>query len=760
MENQAIIDLLTNTSNQINSIMTGPGAMIQFSSASGSMNPLKDALIDVLNKFLDKQVKIADSKDKKKYDKENKDAEKRAKKLIEEQQKIIKGIIDKKEQSDKISAGTLTGLAKNSLAEMKSGNKASLSGMEKFLGYSARGIEITKDLFDVTKKIYKVISQKVFENIDFANDLREAGVLIKEGFDEGFIKYVTMSGKDREAFIKLAQENSRTISSMNGAGMNGLEVLAKESKKLTGVLGLSTKEIDASIKYHNASLLTAANQADIATMDHEEVLLKSTKALKMFAFETGQSYENLLKERREREKTWQMQRLANDPRTKDQFLMLRNMGMSDEQIEAIMLGKANKASVMAHLDSDSAAMFQSIQHAYRTSKGNPEAFSRSLAKISNSGAANNLRRKSANVNIEDMAYLSEDMGVIMDPSLQWGKFVNERLNEGGEEKMYDKEANTLNDIQKINADINRAQVRIANAMIPSLETTAKHLPSIRDNLEKLANYLEKHPGAATAAGWITNGASILTTIAGSIAPFIMWKAGGLLFKGTKGIFKGIWKGGAAILGKAMSKSIKAGVKAGVKEGAKAGAKASAKAVSKAVTKKAAKEAVKAGIKAGAKAGAKTAGKAVGKAAGKSLLKKIPLIGLGAGLIFGAGRALSGDWTGALGEVASGAASTIPGIGTAASVAIDAGLAARDIHNAMNEPANADESSEYNTESQQAKGAKENPSAETQEGMCQCVSVENITTVEDLLNSINENTKALLNEFKSNGFNVGTNMCYN
>ncbi len=99
------------------------------------------------------------------------------------------------------------------------------------------------------------------------------------------------------------------------------------------------------------------------------------------------------------------------------------------------------------------------------------------------------------------------------------------------------------------------------------------------------------------------------------------------------------------------------------------AKASAK---KAATKTAAK-----------KAAAKTAGKAVtkkaaAKAAGKTLLKKIPGVGLLCGLAFAADRAMHGDWAGAAGEVASGAVSCVPGIGTAASVAIDAGLMYRDI----------------------------------------------------------------------------------
>ena len=81
-------------------------------------------------------------------------------------------------------------------------------------------------------------------------------------------------------------------------------------------------------------------------------------------------------------------------------------------------------------------------------------------------------------------------------------------------------------------------------------------------------------------------------------------------------------------------------------------------------------------------GKKLGGKAIGKLAGgalaKSLGKKIPLVGLGLGAVFAAQRALQGDFLGAGLELASGAASTIPGAGTAASVGIDAALAAKDM----------------------------------------------------------------------------------
>lgn len=77
-------------------------------------------------------------------------------------------------------------------------------------------------------------------------------------------------------------------------------------------------------------------------------------------------------------------------------------------------------------------------------------------------------------------------------------------------------------------------------------------------------------------------------------------------------------------------------------------------------------------------------KVAGKSTGKSIIKKIPFIGALAGLGFGAKRLWDtwddeggADWTGAGLEIASGTASTIPGVGTVVSAGIDAGLAYKD-----------------------------------------------------------------------------------
>ena len=79
--------------------------------------------------------------------------------------------------------------------------------------------------------------------------------------------------------------------------------------------------------------------------------------------------------------------------------------------------------------------------------------------------------------------------------------------------------------------------------------------------------------------------------------------------------------------------------------------------------------------------AKTAAKTAGKGAGKSVLKKIPFVGLGLGAAFAVDRLRKGDWAGALMELGSGAASMIPGVGTAVSAGIDIALIAKDIGDA-------------------------------------------------------------------------------
>lgn len=143
-----------------------------------------------------------------------------------------------------------------------------------------------------------------------------------------------------------------------------------------------------------------------------------------------------------------------------------------------------------------------------------------------------------------------------------------------------------------------------------------------------------------------------------------------------------------VLGQGAKEALDDGAKAAKGAAKEAGEEATKKTAEKAATTATTKGTAEVGETA-AKAGAKGVAEGVGKGAakggakvaGKSLLKKIPVIGAIAGGIFAADRASKGDWLGAAGELASGAAGFIPGVGTAVSLGIDAALVGRDIANA-------------------------------------------------------------------------------
>ena len=90
-----------------------------------------------------------------------------------------------------------------------------------------------------------------------------------------------------------------------------------------------------------------------------------------------------------------------------------------------------------------------------------------------------------------------------------------------------------------------------------------------------------------------------------------------------------------------------------------------------------------------KTGTKVLAKVGTKGALKTIAKKIPGLSILAGLGFGVQRAFSGDFVGAGGEVLSGLLGSIPGLGTAGSLGLDAALIARDIKRSQGEVIAAD-----------------------------------------------------------------------
>ena len=170
---------------------------------------------------------------------------------------------------------------------------------------------------------------------------------------------------------------------------------------------------------------------------------------------------------------------------------------------------------------------------------------------------------------------------------------------------------------------------------------------IKDAMEKLL-VLQTEKGIMSSGG----GAAIIGGILGGVLP--------------------------SVIGKLGPKLLKSSIKTPIGRTTKTGAPDMRYKANKMPGANVADDVVKTAAKTTTKTGAKTAVKVGAKSLGKSLLKKLPFVGLGVGLLLAAERAIAGDFSGAALEAASGGASMIPGIGTGASVAIDAALMAKDM----------------------------------------------------------------------------------
>lgn len=186
-------------------------------------------------------------------------------------------------------------------------------------------------------------------------------------------------------------------------------------------------------------------------------------------------------------------------------------------------------------------------------------------------------------------------------------------------------------------------------------------------LSKGGGFLKGAGPAAGAAGTAGTASGFMSALKGNS---IIGKAVGA----TTGLSKNVWQKTtqAASAAKGVAKNVTGSIlgKLGLAGGAGLGV---ASAVDGSVAEGVAKAAEKSAGKAATEVGAKSIG--------KSILKKIPGIGLIAGLGFAGGRLSDGDALGAVLETASGVASTVPVLGTLASLGIDATIAGRDIANA-------------------------------------------------------------------------------
>ncbi|MBO5038763.1 MAG: hypothetical protein J6C85_04840 [Alphaproteobacteria bacterium] len=226
---------------------------------------------------------------------------------------------------------------------------------------------------------------------------------------------------------------------------------------------------------------------------------------------------------------------------------------------------------------------------------------------------------------------------------------------------------TLEDEARIFEEKKVALKKTAAKTTPEAEAIKK----VENQAEKSAAKLEQKVAVKTGTAVVIKSGKAAATKQIVDKSIVLAKAKKANMKFDKAVDKVIEKGTEKLnnskTGKAYEKAAEkvGNTKAGKAVGAAAGA----------VAKKAAETTA-------GKAVGKVVTKAVGTAVGKSVLKKIPVVSAFAGSYFAYERIKNGEFKAAGCEFLSGVAGCFPGVGTAVSVGLDAGLAANDIHQAV------------------------------------------------------------------------------
>ena len=240
-------------------------------------------------------------------------------------------------------------------------------------------------------------------------------------------------------------------------------------------------------------------------------------------------------------------------------------------------------------------------------------------------------------------------------------------------------AGSVKQISEASARINLQQ-QIYNA----LEAIQTDLMGLAEGAARFFATMKTFVETTMPEGW----SNYIIPMAKGVGVIAAFFGGSIFMTGLKVLFAPLrWIAkGVGWIAKGATKLFKSGVADSAKITAKkvATAALSPKQLAAGFGGKAAAKAMADGL--GEKQAMRIALKVAGKGTAKSLIKKIPFVGLAAGLGFGVWRALKGDFVGAAMEVASGVLGTAGaftvGAGTAASFAVDAALLAYDVNRAM------------------------------------------------------------------------------
>ena len=490
MSDEQIYNELT----RLNSMCEGDGIYVKFNRGAG-MDPLKDIITDAIKNWRKKDTTTSNIN---KATEEVSTVVKEVKKEVKIKNTIL--------QAEKGTLDKLADEAKKSVKEQAKAEKEQRINNIKALKY----LRYMKDIADISKKILGKVVDDAKKRIDWVAELQENGVQLVDGFEESFHELADITGKTHDDFVKMMVANSKFITKMNTAGVNGARQIATAAGQVVGKWGVTGKEADAIIKDYVEGLTEFDNIDSLRRKNLAVETEKATKMIKGLSAATGKSVEQIIQENKLKEKNFLHQRLATDSKTKNSYATLKSMGASDAEIKYALLGKVSKETALISANKYGNQYLKELRSFGKNSAGKGVEDVIKNANALYNGSYQKMVANRKNVNVDQLAYVNPDssfMTALVGPSKL------QAVNYDAMKKQMDNkspETAAVDSMVKAEKSANRMANEIEDSVLPSLSNATTIMNKFSEATDLATEALKKMPD------WMIQTASHTSNAIGAI----------------------------------------------------------------------------------------------------------------------------------------------------------------------------------------------------------------------------------------------------
>jgi len=309
------------------------------------------------------------------------------------------------------------------------------------------------------------------KRLEWVQQLNDAGVKLRGGFDETFTDLSNLSKRSHEEFANLLTSNSNTIARLNTMGLRGEREIANMSQAIVGNYGYTVKTSDSIIKYMLDSRLKYLTEEELHSMNLSSEMDLLAKNLRQSSAAFGKNTEQVIAETKAREDDYTDRMLQ--AKYGDAYRNMKLSGVPQELIRMFLTNIPNADAMRLLATSSGFQRMYNLMNSNRNSLLNSSTSLQAWNKIMSDKMLSKLINDSKNGNNLQFATLAANSPQVRSLNalslLQRPDMVSANALSDNETP----EINAINSLTDLKTSINKLNNTINNKLSSNLDTIAK-----------------------------------------------------------------------------------------------------------------------------------------------------------------------------------------------------------------------------------------------------------------------------------------------